>query len=91
MGEKLRLLVVDDNKQFCRNATDILEMKGYETVSAYDGLQALELVKQNGFDLVIMDVKMPIMDGVETFKEMKELAPGTPVIMVTAYAVEDRI
>ncbi|MFC2003371.1 response regulator [Chloroflexota bacterium] len=89
MSEKLKILVVDDNKEFCKNVTDILELKGYEVVSAYDGFKGLEAVKENGFDLVLMDVKMPVMDGVETFKKVKEIAPNTPVIMATAFAVED--
>jgi DNA-binding NtrC family response regulator len=91
MPGKSRILVVDDNEQFCQNVTDILEVRGYEVVTAYDGFKALELVKRNGFGLVLMDVKMPVMDGVETFKKVKETAPGTPVIMVTAFAVEDLI
>jgi DNA-binding NtrC family response regulator len=59
--------------------------------TAYDGFKALESVKQNGFDLGLIDIKMPVMNGVETFKKMKEIAPGTPVIMMSAYAVEDLI
>ncbi len=89
MSEELRILVVDDEKEFCQNIRDILEMKGYSVALAHDGCRALELVKQNGFDLVLMDVKMPGMDGVETFKKVKESTPRTPVIMITAYAVED--
>ena len=91
MSDKLKVLVVDDNEEFCRNVVDILELKGYQTASAYDGLKALELVKQNGFDLVLMDVKMPLMDGVETFKKIKEIVPDISVIMITAFAVEDLI
>ncbi len=89
MSEKLKILVVDDNEEFCRNVTDILELKGYEVVSTYDGFKGLEAVKENGFDLVLMDVKMPVMNGVETYKKVKEIVPATPVIMVTAFAVED--
>ena len=91
MSEKLKILVVDDNEEFCQNMADILELKDYEVVTAYDGFEALELVKQNGFGLVLMDVKMPVMDGVETFKKVKEIASATPVIMITAFAVEDLI
>ncbi len=91
MSEKSRILVVDDNEEFCRNVTDILGLKDYEVAVAYDGFKALELVKQDGFDLVLMDIRMPVMDGVETFKKLKEMAPATPVIMVTAYAVEELI
>jgi CheY-like chemotaxis protein len=61
------------------------------SATAYDGFKALESVKQSGFDLVLIDIKMPVMNGVETFKKMKEIAPGTPVIMMSAYAVEDLI
>ncbi len=91
MSEKSSVLVVDDNKIFCRNINDILELKGYEVVTAHDGFKALELVKQNGFELVLMDIKMPVMDGVETFKRIKKIAPDIPVIMVTAFAVEELI
>ena len=91
MSDKLKVLVVDDNEEFCRNVTDILELKGYEVVSAYDGFKGLETVKENGFDMVLLDVKMPVMDGVETYRRLKEIAPNTPVIMVTAFAVEDLI
>lgn len=70
---------------------DILELHGYETVTAPDGFKALEMVKQNGIGLVLMDVRMPAMDGVKAFKKIKEIAPDTPVIMVTAYAVEGLI
>ena len=91
MSGKFKVLVVDDNKEFCQNIVDILELKGYEALAAYDGYKALELVKEDGFDLVLMDIRMPAMDGVATFKKLKEIAPDTPVIMVTAYAVEDLI
>jgi len=91
MPGKLRILIVDDNEEFCRNVVDILELKDYEAVVAHDGFQALEIVKQNGFDLVLMDVKMPVMNGVESFKKIKEIAPGTPVLMITAYAVEELV
>jgi len=86
MPEKLKILVVDDNKEFCRNVRDILvELKNYQVMVAYDGFKDLKLVEQNSFDLVLMDVMMPGMDGVETFEKIKEVAQDTPVIMITAY------
>jgi len=91
MTKKFKILVVDDNEEFCRNVVDILELRGYQAASAYDGLKALELVKQNSFDLVLMDVKMPVMDGVEVFKKIKEIVPDISVIMITAFAVEELI
>ncbi len=89
MFEKLRVLVVDDNEEFCQNVSDILGLRGHEVTVAYDGFKALELVRQDGFGVVLMDVRMPVMDGVATFKKIEEIAPHTPVIMVTAYGVED--
>ncbi len=91
MSKKLKILVVDDNEEFCQNLKDILELHDYEVATAYDGFKGLKLVKENGFDLVLMDVKMPVMDGVETYKKIKEVAANTPVIMMTAYTVEDLI
>jgi len=88
---ELKILVVDDNEEFCQNVKDIMELKDYAVATAYDGFKAVELVKQDGFDLVLMDVKMPKMDGVATFKKIREIAPDIPVIMVTAYAVEELI
>jgi two-component system response regulator HydG len=91
MSKRLKILVVDDNEEFCQNLKDILELHEYEVVTAYDGFKGLELVKQNGFDLVLMDVKMPVMDGVETYKKIKEVSASVPVVMMTAYTVEDLI
>ena len=92
MPKELKILVVDDDKEFCQNVRDILvELKNYQVMTAYDGFKALKLVKQNGFDLVLMDVVMPGMDVVETFQKIREVAPDTPVIMITAYAEEKLI
>ena len=56
-----------------------------------EDIKAIDIMKQNGIDIVLMDIKMPVMNGVETYKKMKELMPDTPVIMITAYAVEELI
>ncbi len=86
-----RILIVDDNVEFCTNITDILELKGYEVMAVHDGFKALEAVKDNSFSVVLMDIMMPMMDGVETHKKLREIAPEVRVIMVTAYAVEDLV
>jgi two-component system response regulator HydG len=91
MSKNLRILIVDDNEEFCRNVTDILELRGFEPAAVTGGPEALEAVRGDGFDLVLMDVKMPVMNGVETFKRLKKISPDTPVLMVTAFAVEDLI
>lgn len=86
-----RVLIVDDNIPFSENIADILNVKGFETICVHDGPRAVEAVKENGFDLILMDIRMPTMNGVETLKRIQEIAPATPVIMMTAYAVEDLI
>jgi len=85
----MRILIADDNEQFCQNVADILKVAGYEVAIAHDGREAVEMVKQNGFALALLDVKMPVMNGVETFKKVRRIAPHIPVIMVTAYTVEN--
>jgi len=71
MVTKRKVLVVDDNIDFCENIIEILESNGYEAIGVHDGFKALETVENNGIDLVLMDVRMPTMDGVETFKKLK--------------------
>lgn len=87
----MKILVVDDNIEFCDNVEDILTLKGFEVTKTYDGVSAIEIVKKSDFDLVIMDIKMPLIDGVEAFKQIKKINPKIAVIMVTAFAVEELI
>jgi DNA-binding NtrC family response regulator len=87
--EPLRILIVDDNKEFCENVKDIMELQGHDVITAYDGVRALELVKQNHIDLVLLDMIMPGMDGLATQVRLKEIAPAIPVILVTAFGEEE--
>jgi len=85
------ILVIDDDEGMCETLSDILEVTGYEVTIANDGYQALEVAKEKKIDISLIDIKMPGINGVETFKEMKKFSPDTYVIMMTAYAVEDLI
>lgn len=85
------ILLTDDNKEFSQNLQDILEFKGYTVLKAYDGFQALEIIKSTPVDLILMDIKMPVMNGVETYKKIKQIIPSIPVIMLTAFALEELI
>ncbi len=92
MTRPLRILVVDDDQDFRENLLDILETHGYETATAMDGFQALERIKESEhFDVVLMDIKMPAMDGVETFRQIKLLDPDATVIMITAYSRDELV
>ena len=85
------ILLTDDNKEFTQNLRDILELKGYAVLTASDGFQTLDIIKASQVDLILMDIKMPVMNGVETYKKIKRIAPDTPVIMLTAYILEELI
>ncbi|TFH06161.1 MAG: response regulator [Candidatus Thorarchaeota archaeon] len=88
----MSVLIVDDNISLAKTISMILKQKRYDVFIANSGFEALELVGINqDIDVVLMDIKMPVMNGVETFKKMKKLLPKSSVIMMTAYAVEDLI
>jgi DNA-binding NtrC family response regulator len=86
-----KILVVDDNRSLAEALADVFEAKGYEPTLAFDGMQAVEKVKEGPFDCVLMDIKMPRMSGVDAFKEIKKIAPSMPVILMTAYSVQGLI
>lgn len=91
MTNNCHVLVVDDDAGICEMMTDVLELEGYSVTAAYDGGSAIACIGKEKFDVVLMDMKMPGMNGVETLKEIRKIAPGLPVIMITAFAVEDMI
>ena len=80
------ILVVDDEVDTCRNLSDILTDMGYRVEIAHEGASALELVKQKPFDVALLDLKMPGMDGLTLYREIKRLRADTVAIVVTAYA-----
>lgn len=83
------ILVVDDEKDTCSNLQDIFTDLGYHVDVAYDGPSALELVKRAPYDVALLDLKMPGMDGLELYRRIKELRSGTVAIVVTAYAASE--
>jgi two-component system, NtrC family, response regulator HydG len=86
-----RILLVDDNADFLDSICDLLELEGFEVTTAASGEDALACMTGRVFDLVLMDIKMPGMNGVECFMEMKKLQPGIRVMLATAYSVEELI
>jgi two-component system, NtrC family, response regulator HydG len=86
-----RILLVDDNRSLVEALADVFEAKGYDVTQAYDGAQAVEKVRGADFDCILMDIRMPKLSGVDAFKEIKKLSPGTPVILMTAYSVQGLI
>jgi DNA-binding NtrC family response regulator len=84
-----KILVVDDEKIVCDMAKKILEHEGYEVETFMNSELALERIKQQRFDLVITDLKMENISGMDILKEVNHLYPQTKVIMITAYATLD--
>jgi DNA-binding NtrC family response regulator len=91
MDKKASILVVDDDIGMTETLADILDDMGYDVAVAGDGYRAIEMIGERAYDIVLMDIKMPGINGVETFKEVKRISPSTKVIMMTAYAVENLI
>ena len=91
MEDKPRLLIVDDNPGLCKTLSFALGRKGYAVTTAQDGLEAIERVKERPFDITFMDIKMPLMNGVETYRRIRKIRPKAVVMMMTAYAVEELV
>ncbi len=91
MAKKTRVLIVDDDIPFAKGLLDILNEKGYEAIAVDNGADGLKKVKEIAFDVILLDIKLPAMNGVEVFKRIKKISTKATVIMMTAYSVEDLI
>ncbi|MCK5237406.1 MAG: response regulator [Deltaproteobacteria bacterium] len=90
-NEKTRVLIVDDDVGMTETMPDILSDIGYDVSVARNGYEAIEMVRKGAYDVTLMDIKMPGINGVEAFKEIKQISPTTKVIMMTAYSVDTLI
>lgn len=84
------ILVVDDEKNYLLVLSAILEDEGYEVLTANSGHEALEIQKSSDLDLILTDMKMPAMDGIELLENVKASDPDLPVIMMTAHGTIDK-
>ncbi len=84
-----KILVVDDEPDFCEALRDFLEAKGYSVLEAHDGDHALEIYRQERPDVVLLDIRMPGKDGLETLRELRAFDPEARVIMITAVQEEE--
>jgi CheY-like chemotaxis protein len=85
------VLVVDDNSDLAENVADILESEGYVAVYSTSPEDALERVARRPFDCVVLDVRMPGMDGVELRERMRPALPEACFVFMTAYAADERL
>ena len=84
------VLIVDDEKNYPLILGAVLEEEGFETLAANSGHEALEILEHSDIDLVLTDMKMPSMDGIELLERIKEKNPDLPVIMMTAYGTVEK-
>ena len=83
---KIKLLLVDDEKDFIESLAERLELREFDVKTALNGDDAVNLINKNGFDVIVLDVKMPGKSGIETLKEIKNINQLSQVIMLTGHA-----
>ena len=81
-----KLLLVDDEEKMVKYLSKRLDIRGFDVVKAYSGEEALSAVKKRLFDVVLLDVFMPGMDGIETLKAIKEVSAETEVILLSGHS-----
>lgn len=80
-----RILVIDDERSIRNTLKDILEYEKYEVELAEDGIKAIDKIKASGFDVILCDIKMPGMDGIEVLGKLQELTPDIPIVMISGH------
>lgn len=86
-----RVLVVDDNAALAENVADILESEGFEAIPVDSPANALEAAQGRSFDAVVLDVRMPGMDGIELRERLRESQPDATFVFMTAFATDERL
>ncbi len=85
MEEKVNILIVDDEEIIRSLFTDLLSEEGYAVTCAANGKEAIERVKEKPFQIAFIDVHMPIMNGAETVRAIRELSPSTEMVMMDSF------
>lgn len=91
MKEGLKVLVVDDERPMVRTFCDILRAKGHEAVSVHGGVEAVARAVEGDLDCVLMDIRMPGMDGLQALARIRKVAPGLPVVLMSASLDEQQL
>ena len=84
--EKMKMMVVDDERRFLTTTQKLLKKKGIEVTIAVSGAEALDILRRQSVHVILLDVKMPGMDGIATLREIKRQFPMVAVIMLTGHA-----
>jgi DNA-binding NtrC family response regulator len=87
--DKKKVLVVDDDPGMVETLCDILELHGWETIRGFDGEAAVKLAMEHDVDILLMDVRMPRMSGVDALRAIRQKRPRAQTVLMTAYASQD--
>ena len=88
-SDKPRILIVDDEQSMREVLRQMFQKAGYETLLAADGVSALEVLSRDFVDVVLTDIRMPRLDGVQLLQALRNLAPDVVVVMMTAHWTQD--
>ena len=89
MNEQIRILVVDDEPKICHLIEELLKLEGYQVDVSFSGIEALQMLKMYNYQMLLTDLKMPGIDGLELISKAKKSCPEIRTIMVTGYATVD--
>jgi two-component system response regulator CpxR len=87
---KIRVLLIDDEKDFVETLAERLEIRRFHVAKAFNGDEALEQVKNEDFDVIFLDLKMPGKDSLQTLREIKEIRPLAEVILLTGHGTPEK-
>ena len=89
---KEKILIAEDEKELAKAIKIILEYSGYEVTVTNNGLEALQKTEEDSFNCIILDIMMPVMNGIDSLKEMRENGVNTPIILLTAKSqIDDKV
>lgn len=91
MDSPIRIMVVDDNQDFLFTMDYWLRSKGYKVTTAPNGKEAVDKLKKDPVDIVFLDLHMPVMDGVQTLKNIREFNQEIPVVIITAHTTDVKL
>ena len=84
------ILIVDDDVDFLESLKNVLKEKGFNVFEAHNGKEAIEKMSENNIQILILDLRLPVLDGLEVYTELKKAGHNVPTIIVTAYAREEK-